>query len=347
MSGGRRAELQGAAPELFEAVVAADGSGDFATIQAAIDAIPDEHGDFATIIVKPGVYREKLYVAAKRGVRLIGSGADRTIVEYDDYALKTYPTGELYNTFNTYTAYFGGDDLYVSDMTIANTAGPGAKVGQAVAVYADGDRAQFRRCRFVGAQDTLFTGPLPPAPVERAAFGGPGDVFPRRHVRQYYRDCYIEGDVDYIFGSATAVFRGCELFSRRREDASPGQANGWITAPSTPLEASFGYVFWDCLATGDAAPGSVYLGRPWREHAKVAFLRCRLDECIAPAGWDNWGKPEREATVQFREYASAGPGADPSRRVPWAKPLDAGEAAAFVPARVLAGSDGWNPEADG
>ncbi|WP_309121765.1 pectinesterase family protein [Paenibacillus sp.] len=326
-------------------VVAADGSGDFPTIGAAVDSLPAT-SDPATIVVRPGLYREKLFVTRPK-VRLLGSGAERTVVAYDDYALKTFPNGEPYHTFHSYTAYFGGDDFLAEDLTFANTAGPGEKVGQAIAVYADGDRAIFRRCRIVGAQDTLFTGPLPPAPAGRAAFGGPGDVFPRRHVRQYYRDCYIEGDVDYIFGSATAVFRGCELFSRRRasSDAASGAPNGWIAAPSTPREAEYGYVFLDCALTGDAPPGSVFLGRPWREDAAAAFVGCRMNEAIAPAGWDNWGKPEREATVRFLEVGGIGPGADPSRRVPWARRLDAAEAARFAPGRVLAGGDGWNPEA--
>lgn len=344
-------------------VVAADGSGDFASVQAAVDAIPPDFPERVTIFIRQGEYREKVFID-RRKVSLIGEGADRTAIRWDDYALKTFPDGEPYNTFNTYTLFAGADDFIAEDLSIVNGAGRGEDVGQAVALYADGDRAVFRRCRLIGWQDTLFTGPLPPSPVERATFGGPREGAPRRPSRQYYEDCYIEGDVDFIFGSATAVFNRCELFSKaRRESPEDGEdrVHGWIAAPSTPEDAAFGYLFLSCRLTGDAPPRSVYLGRPWRDFASAAFVRCDMGAHIRPEGWHDWDKPGARRTARFAEYGSAGPGAPgghgragaangpapegrtAAARVDWSRQLTSEEADEMTVDRVLAGADGWNP----
>lgn len=155
-------------------LVAADGSGDFPTIQAAIDAIPTDCTEKYTIRIKPGTYVEKLHIE-KAMVHLVGAGADQTIITYDDYALKKFPNGELYHTFHSYTAFIGADDFTAEGLSFINSAGPGREVGQALAVYVDGDRAAFRHCRFIGHQDTIFTGPLPEQPIDRSFFGGPRD----------------------------------------------------------------------------------------------------------------------------------------------------------------------------
>ncbi|CAM4372045.1 pectinesterase family protein [Paenibacillus tarimensis] len=328
-------------------IVAADGSGDFRTVQEAIDAA-DAYGSGqpVTIRIRSGIYKEKVSVE-RPGVTLIGDDAESTIITYDDYAQKQFPDGEHYHTFHSYSFLVGADDFTAEQLTFANTAGPGERVGQALAVYADGDRTVFRRCRFLGKQDTLFTGPLPPKPKERASFGGPRDILPRRATRQLYEDCYIEGDIDFIFGSATAYFLGCELFSRRRDLPGVGEAHpvthGWITAASTPEHAPFGYVFDTCRLTGDAPPGSVYLGRPWRDHAHTLYMNCWMGTHIRPEGWDNWGRPDSEHSVRYEEYANTGPGACPSQRVSWSRQLLPEEAEHYRIGRVLAGHDGWNP----
>lgn len=326
--------------------VAADGTGEYRSIQSAVDAIPDERTDWTLIRVKKGVYREKLQIRKPR-IRIQGENARDTIVVYDDYARKVGPDGEPYHTFRSFTAYLGGDDLEFEQLTFENAAGSGDRMGQALAVYADGDRLAFRHCRLLGHQDTLFTGPLPERPSDRAAFGGPSDGAPRRPSRQYYEHCYIEGDVDFIFGSATAWFEHCDLYSHRRlqeEQLAGGErTHGWITAASTPPEAPYGYVFRRCRLIGDAPPASVYLGRPWRENAGVLWLNCWMDAHIKPEGWHNWNKPERESSFRYGEYGSSGPGAGEGKRVSWASALSAGQAEAVTPSSVLGGADGWSP----
>ncbi|WP_347384887.1 pectinesterase family protein [Paenibacillus pabuli] len=327
-------------------LVAADGSGDFATIQAAIDAIPDQNTDKFVVRIRQGVYVEKLHIE-KPWVHLIGEGAEQTIVTYDDYALKTFPDGELYHTFHSYTALIGADDFTAEGLSFVNSAGPGKDVGQALAVYVDGDRAAFRGCRFIGHQDTIFTGPLPEQPMDRASFGGPRDGAERRKLRQYYEDCYIEGDIDFIFGSATAVFKDCEIFAKNRlsdHASAEEKVNGWITAASTPEDVRYGYVFIDCALTGNAPPQSVYLGRPWRNHAKVCFLHCWMGAHVKQEGWHNWNKPDAEASVVFAEYNSKGPGAGSrAGRVPWATILNEQQAMEYSLSRVLSGEDEWQP----
>ncbi|MFE5322196.1 pectinesterase family protein [Paenibacillus sp. NPDC056579] len=329
-------------------IVAADGSGDYRTIQEALDQIADDTNVRTVIYIRNGVYKEKLHVV-KPLVSLVGENAELTIITYDDYARKTFPNGEAYETFHSYTVFIGADDFSAERITFRNTAGRGEAVGQALAAYVDGDRVSFKHCRFLGHQDTLFTGPLPPAPMQRTTFGGPREGMPRRNVRQYYEHCYIEGDVDFIFGSATAVFNQCEIFSKRRlGEEDPGEfpserIHGWLTAPSTPEEIRFGYVFHQCRLTSDAPSQSVYLGRPWRNYAKSAFLLCWMGEHIAAAGWDNWNKPESERTTVFCEYRNTGPGAAVEGRVPWSAQLSDDEAEAYSPISVLAGIDGWNP----
>lgn len=326
--------------------VAQDGSGDYLTLQAAIDSIPEEHSGKSTIYIRRGVYEEKLHIR-KAGVRLVGEDRDHTILTYGDYAKKQFPNGEPYNTFNSYSLFLSGDDFEAENLTIVNSSGSGDIVGQALAAYVDADRVVFRNCRLLAHQDTLFTGPLPPKPVERATFGGPKDGDELRPGRHYYDSCYIAGDVDFIFGSATAVFDRCDIFSRKRlkqEELQGGQTtHGYITAASTPEDVRYGYVFHGCRLIGDAPEASVYLGRPWREYAATVFLDCWMGEHIKPEGWHNWGKPEREQTTRYGEYRSYGPGAAPEKRVGWAPILTDEEAGEYAISKVLAGSDGWSP----
>jgi pectinesterase len=158
-------------------------------------------------------------------------------------------------------------------------------------------------------------------------------------IRHYLEDCFVRGDIDFIFGSATVVFNRCEIFSNSRGEA----VNGYITAASTSPAYSFGYVFVDCRLSGDAGPHSVYLGRPWRDHAHVAFINCWMGEHIIPAGWHNWDKPHREQTVKYLEFGSTGPGASDQSRVSWSKILTPDDAKAYSVQNVLAGPDGWRP----
>lgn len=296
----------------YNFVVAQDGSGDFTTVQAAINAVPDYRKAGPTLIyIKKGIYKEKIVIAeSKQNVQLIGE--DGAVLTYDDYAQKPNVFGERKGTSGSGSIYIFGPDFLAENITFENTSGP---VGQAVACHVAGDRAVFRRCRFLGFQDTLYT------------FG--------ENTREYYEDCYIEGTVDFIFGKATAVFNRCELRSKR--------TGGFLTAPATPQGSNYGYVFYDCKLTADEGveAGSVWLSRPWRPYGKTVFIRCEMGQHIRPEGWNNWGKTDNERTAYYAEYQCYGKGADTSRRVAWSHQLK--DANAYVMTNILKGADGWNP----
>lgn len=317
-------------------IVAKDGSGDFDNLQAAIDSIPNNNSDRIIITIKNGIYKQKVNIT-KSNISLIGEDPEHTILTFDDSANKLLPNGEKMRTFNSYTIFIAGDDIIAENITFENSAGSGNIVGQAVAVYADGDRVKFKNCRFLGEQDTLFTGPLPPKPIEGTTFGGPREGQERRNSRQYYEDCFIKGDVDFIFGSATAVFNRCEIFSNNRNE----KINGFITAASTPEDNEFGYVFIDCKLSSDANAHTVYLGRPWRDFAKTAFINCWMGEHIIPEGWDNCNKTHAEKLVAYVEYKSHGPGAQLNNRVNWSNVLSDEEAKQYSIENILSGKDNW------
>jgi len=302
----------GAGAPAPDAVVAPDGTGQYTSLQEAISAAPmrtDPAGPRWVIRVKPGTYRERIYVQRERGHLLVqGEDAARTILTFDLHASLPGPDGRPIGTFRTPTVQVDGDGMIWENLTIANTAGP---VGQAVALRADGDRLVFRHCRFAGWQDTVLL----------------------NRGRDYFDDCDIEGAVDFIFGGATAFFDHCRIRCL---------GDGYITAASTPKGQGPGFVFADGAIT--AAPGvKTYLGRPWREFAQTVFLRTAMAGAVRPEGWNNWDKPAAEQSAFYAEFESSGPGADPAARAPWSRQLDADQAAPLTPSGVLAGSDGWNP----
>lgn len=297
---------------IYNMVVAQDGSGDYTTIQAAINAVPDYRKAGPTrILVKKGTYKEKIVIAeSKERVHLIGE--DGVVLTYDDYASKPNIFGEDKGTSGSSSIYIFGPDFMAENITFENSSGP---VGQAVACHVAADRAVFRKCRFLGFQDTLYT------------FG--------ENTREYYEDCYIEGTVDFIFGKSTAVFNRCELRSKI--------SGGFLTAPATPQNCRYGYVFYDCRLTADkeVKAGSVWLSRPWRPNGQAVFIRCQMGRHIHPEGYHNWGKPENEQTARYAEYQCVGEGASTSGRVNWARQLSSD--ADYAIQDVLGGDDGWNP----
>lgn len=319
-------------------VVAKDGSGDFIKVQDAIDAVAENNSERVVIHIKSGVYKEKLFIN-KSFITLIGESSENTILTYDDYADKIMEDGEKMGTFRSYSTFVGGDDFSAENITFENSAGSGEKVGQALAIYADGDRCKFKNCRFLGAQDTIFTGPLPPAPIIAGSFKGPRENEARRNSRQYYENCYIKGDVDFIFGSATVLFNKCEIFANDRNK----DVNGYLTAASTPQNVKYGYVFIDCKLTSDAKRETYYLGRPWREHANVVFINCFMGEHIKAEGWHNWNKVQYEHLFRYGEYNSYGPGAVLNKRAAFSKVLSDEEVKQYSIKNVLSGVDGWNP----
>lgn len=312
-----------------------DGTGDAATVAEAfllLEKRRNAEGEKPIEIhIGSGIYKEKLELRQSH-VTLLGEPG-KTVITYDDYALFLMPDGVKRGTFRTQTMFFDGEDITVKGITFENPSGFGAKVGQAVAVYADGASLFFENCRFLGRQDTLFTAPLPPTVVEAGGFRGPKEHAPRNKSVQYYKNCYIEGDVDFIFGGATAFFEECEIRSLDRGQ----EINGYVTAASTPEGQSFGYVFDRCRFTSNCPAGTVYLGRPWRSFAKVVIMHSELGAHIRPEGWHDWNKEEPHRTTYFAEFDNYGPGADTTFRVPWSYQLTAEEAKNYTKESVFSG----------
>lgn len=307
-------------PVTYNAVVSTEKDALFKTIQDAIDAAPDNATKPYVILLKPGRYRwqQTFIPATKRFIHLVGEDPNTTFVSYHLNVYETLKDRRIERYEGT-TLIALGDDFLAENLTFENTSGDR---GQAMALRIDGDRAVIRNCRLLGWQDTLMV----------------------NKGRHYFRDCYIEGRVDFIYGSATAVFENCEIRSK---------AGGHVTAASTPEDKPFGYVFLRCRLTGDDEPWEpadpskksrrplATLGRPWRPHAAVAYIKCEMGDHIAPAGWNNWGKAENEKTARYSEYKSTGPGANPSARAPWSKQLTDAEAAAYTVQNIFAG---WSPQ---
>ncbi len=299
--------------------VAQDGSGNYATIQEAINAVRDLSQQTVTIHIRNGIYREKLVIPSwKTNIVLLGQSADSTIITWNDHTGKPYPGGrdlvgrKEYMTFTSYTLLVQGNDIRLENLTIENSAG---RIGQAVALHAEGDRIIVRNCRLLGNQDTLY-----------AATEG---------SRQYYDRCLIEGTTDFIFGEATAIFESCTIKSK---------TNSYITAASTRPATKYGFVFFRCDLTADSVQRRVFLGRPWRPYAKTVFIECRLGEHIRAEGWENWRNPGNEATAYYAEYRNTGPGADRSKRVTWSHQLTKKERKQYTLERVFDGNGGWVPQ---
>lgn len=276
-------------------VVAQDGTGQYRTIQEAINAAANHSQTRIVITVKKGTYAEKVVVPSwKTRITLKGEDKENTIITWNDYSGK----GEI-NTFTSYTVLVQGNEFQAENITFENSAGTG--VGQAVALHVEADRCVFRNCRIVANQDTLYAG------VDNS--------------RQYYKDCYIEGTTDFIFGPAVVVFDNCRIH---------GKKNSYITAASTPQRQRFGFVFLKCTITTSSETTKLYLGRPWRPYARTVFLECNLPAGILPEGWHNWNKPDAEGTAFYAEYRSVGAGASPATRVPWSHQLTAREAREYT-----------------
>lgn len=321
--------------------VSADGSGDCATISEALGRLEGTDPSVpATVLVRPGEYRERVEVR-RPNLTIEGETAESVRVVMGLGAFRDAGDGRALGTFRTYTLLVDADDVCLRSLTIENDAGDGREVGQGIALYADGDRLVVDACRILGRQDTLFTGPLPPKEAKPGGFIGPKQFAPRRNVRQYYRRCLIAGDVDFVFGGATAYFEGCELRSLDRGEG----VNGYVTAASTPEGLGHGYVFHGCSFTSEGcADETVYLGRPWRDWAKVALLDCWVGPHVRRDGWFDWDKPHAREASDFAAGTLFGPGAERAVWPGWTHRLADGEATSMSREAVLAGGDGWDPE---
>ena len=287
-------------------VVSRDGTGEFRTIDEAIEVCRAFMDYTKVIYVKKGVYKEKLIIPSwLTNITICGEDRDNTIITWDDHANIKMPVGGLdseaavkgkpMGTFRTYTLKVQGSYITLKDITIENNA---AKLGQAVALHTEGDHILVQNCRLLGNQDTVYTG-----------VGG---------TRVAFYDCYIEGTTDFIFGPSIAWFQNCEIHSK---------ANSYITAASTPAGQKHGYVFYKCRLTADKDVDKVYLGRPWRPFAATIFMDCELGKHIRPEGWHNWNNAKNEETARYAEYGNKGEGASTKNRVKWSKQLSKKEAA--------------------
>ena len=288
-------------------VVSRDGTGNFRTLQEAIESARAFMDYTVTIYVKNGVYKEKVIVPSwVENIDIIGEDRDKTIITYDDHA-----NINKMGTFRTYTVKVEGSDITFKNLTIENNA---AQLGQAVALHTEGDRLKFINCRILGNQDTIYTG--------------------AKFTRLYFKDCYIDGTTDFIFGPSTALFEDCIIHSKR---------NSYVTAASTPKEAKYGYFFKHCKLTAEPGVDKVYLGRPWRPYAYTLFIECELGKHIVLAGWHNWGKQSNEETARYMEYKNTGEGANASERVAWSKQLTKKEAEAVTVDAIFRTQSDWNP----
>ena len=282
------------------------------SLQSAIDSLP-QVGSPALIRLAPGEYREKVELRRPHTI-LMGSGADKTRLVWDDAAAALHPDGRKYGTFRSYTLLVLAEDCRVKNLTVCNEAGSRDGAGQCIALFADGDGFVCENCELISCQDTLFTAPLPPQEALPGGFIGPTQFLPRTPQRQTYLRCVIRGDVDFIFGGAAAWFEDCEIIcvNRHISGRAPG---GYATAASTPEGQKYGYVFRYCWFTGEDVPDASFcLGRPWRAYAKTVLLDCYIGAHIRPEGWDNWGKADFARTGCYAEYACFGPGSAAENR---------------------------------
>ena len=284
----------------YHIVISADGHGDYQTVQEGVNAIPNySHKEITQVLIKNGVYKEEISIPhTKFRVHFQGEDVEKTILTYDKYAKKNWPGRDFpVGTSGSASIYIHASYITFEDITFENSAGEGKNIGQAVAVFCDGDFLFFNRCRFLGNQDTLYT---------YGRFGKFGGI-----KRNYFKDCYIEGTTDFIFGTSIAFFEGCEIRSKK---------DSYITAASTLEGQKYGYVFYHCKLTADEGVTKCYLGRPWGAYAKTVFIECELGSHILPEGWHDWekdGKPDTKKNSFYGEWGSTGPGAA-GPRVKWA-----------------------------
>ena len=300
--------------------VARDGTAEFRNVSEAIEVCRAFMEYHKVIYVKKGVYKEKLVIPQwLTNIEICGEDRDQTIITWDDHAnikaditpLTTSGEAQKIGTFRTFTLKIQGSKITLKNITIENNS---ARLGQAVALHTEGDRLTFVNCRFLGHQDTIYTG--------------------NAKTRLYFKDCYIEGTTDFIFGPSTAWFEHCQIFCK---------ANSYITAASTPQDVAYGYIFNNCSISCDQGVDKVYLGRPWRDYGYTLFMNCQLPRQIRPEGWHQW-RPEAVKTARYMEYNNTGEGAATDKRVPWSRQLTKKEASKITLEAVFAINDTWKVE---
>ncbi len=309
-------------------VVSRDGTGQFRNITEAIEVCRAFMEYHKVIYIKKGTYKEKVIIPQwLTNIELCGEDRDQTVITYDDHAniimdarfwpaetseqLMAMGNRAKLGTFRSFTVRVDANDITFKNLTIENNA---ARLGQAVAIHTQGDRLTFVNCRFLGHQDTVYTG------------------MPRTRI--YFKDCYIEGTTDFIFGPSTAWFEHCDILCK---------ANSYITAASTPQDVPYGYVFNDCRISCAEGVDKVYLGRPWRDYGYTLFMNCELPRQIRPEGWHQW-RPEAVKTARYMEYNNRGEGAASDKRVSWSRQLSKKEAQKITLNNVFSVNQSWSPQ---
>ncbi len=279
----------------------------FVTPDNNLQSVFDRAPEGAEIRLSAGIYRQKTAIRT-RGLTITGQGPDKTVLIFDDYAKKPDAQGFPILTFRSYTLAVCADGITLRDLAVVNDAGKPELKGQEVALSVLGDDLRMENCRLTSTQDTLFCGPLPEDLIERYTHLFPDELRRSGSLHQIYRNCLIEGTVDFIFGCGDALFDSCEICS-----LTDARNIGYAAAPAHGLNQQSGFTFRDCRFTcaDGVAPGSIYLARPWRD-----FGLCRLENCtygphIAPAGFDKWNDTDRDKTARFYEFPAV-PG-----RVKW------------------------------
>jgi len=327
-----------ATPTLF---VSTGGQADFNTVQAAVDAAPDTG---AVILIAKGTYRE-IVTIHKNNITLRGDGADpaATVIVDDHNA------GENGGTLHSSTVNVYADDFHADHITFANdfnkTHSQISQGSQALALLLQGDRAVLRNVHLLGNQDTLFAGHPGGCPNDGSPCCGKNATTACKPARSYFSDCFIAGNVDFIFGDGAAVFDHCEIHSTLHA------AGGYLTAQSrnSADQKDSVYVFNHCTLTAEPGSGPIFLGRPWRPYATVVYLHTVMGDHIDPAGWHEWhaGTTHSLETATYAEFDSTGPGATAAKlaqREPHSKQLTAAQARAYSTHAVLSGPDHWDPE---
>ena len=298
------------------------------TLVRTLADLPMDENVHVTVRLSAGVYRGKAEL--RRGNVTIEGVGPETVITWNDGAFEVLPDGMKRGTFRTATLFVDGANITLRRLTVENTAAPREAVGQALALYADGDLFLCEDCVLRSYQDTLFTAPLPPKEVEKNGFIGPKQYAPRVFQRHVYRHCVIRGDVDFIFGGAAAWFEDCDIVTKDGRTTQDTYQETYATAASTSEGQKYGYVFNSCRFMGVNVPdGSVYLGRPWRSFAQTIVMHSELGAHIHPAGWEIWGKQDFRDQGLYAEYQNEGPGTA-GRRADFSRPLTEEEAAAII-----------------
>ena len=300
-----------AAAHAVTLTVAADGSAQYRSVQAAVDAAPANSASRTTITIKPGTYREIVTVPANKPtitLQGLGSAPSQVVIVNNHSA---YHNG---GTFNSATAFVHGKDFLATNLTIANDFDENSVPSgqQALALHLNADRAVLRNVRLLGDQDTFLI---------------------NDNARAYITGSYIEGTVDFIFGGGTIVFNACDIYEKRSTGAP-------ITAARTAATKTYGFLVYKSRIRGGSAAGTTQLGRPWGPNAQVLYRESTLDAVVKTS--QPWTDMSGNAwqNARFTEYRNTGAGAGTNANRPQ---LPDSQAANHTPQKYLAGSDGWNP----